>query len=44
MAGVTSNVTVAGGNNWTVADVPGNGVYLFYYDKMADVLQLLINY
>jgi len=44
MAGVTSNVTVAGGNNWTVADVPGPGVYLFYYDKMSDMLQLLINY
>lgn len=43
MAGVTSNVTVPGGNAWTVADVPGNGVYLFYYDKMSDTLQILLN-
>lgn len=41
MAGITSNVTLAGGDNWTVADVPGVGVYLLYYDRLADTLQLL---
>ena len=41
MAGTTSNVTLAGGDNWTVADVPGTGVYLLYYDRLADTLQLL---
>ena len=41
MAGTTSNVTVAGGDNLTVADLPGVGVYLFYYDRFADTLQLL---
>lgn len=41
MAGTTSNVTVAGGANLTVADLPGVGVYLFYYDRYSDTLQLL---
>lgn len=41
MAGTTSNVTVAGGDNLTVADLPGVGVYLFYYDRMSDELQIL---
>ena len=41
MAGTTSNVTVAGGGNLTVADLPGVGVYLVYYDRMTDTLQLL---
>lgn len=41
MAGITSNVTVAGGDNLTVADLPGVGVYLFYYDRFSDTLQLL---
>lgn len=41
MAGTTSNVTVAGGDNLTVADLPGVGVYLFYYDRFSDTLQLL---
>ena len=41
MAGTTSNVTVPGGANLTVADLPGVGVYLFYYDRFADTLQLL---
>lgn len=41
MAGTTSNVTVAGGANLTVADLPGVGVYLFYYDRFSDTLQLL---
>lgn len=41
MAGTTSNVTVAGGDNLTVADLPGIGVYLVYYDRFTDTLQLL---
>lgn len=41
MAGTTSNVTVAGGDNLTVADLPGVGIYLFYYDRFSDTLQLL---
>ena len=41
MAGATSNVTVAGGDNLTVADLPGVGVYLLYYDRFTDTLQLL---
>lgn len=41
MAGTTSNVTVAGGENLTVADFPGVGVYLFYYDRFSDTLQVL---
>lgn len=41
MAGVTSNVTVAGGDNLTVADLPGVGVYLVYYDRFTDTLQML---
>ncbi len=41
MAGVTSNVTVAGGANLTAADIPGTGVYLLYYDRLSDILQVL---
>ena len=41
MAGTTSNVTVAGGENLTVADLPGVGIYLIYYDRLSDTLQLL---
>ena len=41
MAGTTSNVTLAGGDNWVVSDVPGVGIYLLYYDRLADTLQLL---
>ena len=41
MAGTTSNVTAAGGANVTVADLPGVGVYLLYYDRLADTLQIL---
>lgn len=39
MAGNTQNVTVAGGANWTVANVVGPGVYLFYYDRLSNILQ-----
>ena len=41
MAGNTSAVTVQGGAAWTAADVPGTGVYLFYYDRITNVLQKL---
>lgn len=41
MAGVTSNVTVAGGDNLTVADLPGVGIYLVYYDRFTDTLQIM---
>lgn len=41
MAGVTSNVTTAGGANVTVADLPGTGIYLVYFDRWADTLQML---
>ena len=43
MAGITSNVTVAGGANVTVADLPGTGIYLVYFDRWADTLQLVSN-
>ena len=41
MAGTTSNVTVAGGATVTVADLPGVGIYLVYFDRWADTLQLI---
>ena len=41
MAGITSNVTVAGGTGVTVADLPGTGIYLVYFDRWADTLQLI---
>ena len=41
MAGVTSTLTLAGGANVTVADLPGKGIYLIYYDRWADTLQLI---
>ena len=41
MAGNTTNVTVAGGDNLTVADFSGTGVYLVYYDRLSNVLQLI---
>lgn len=41
MAGTTSAVTVAGGANVTVADLPGKGIYLIYYDRWADILQMM---
>lgn len=43
MAGVTSNLTLAGGANVTVADLPGTGIYLVYFDRWADTLQLVSN-
>ena len=41
MAGTTSTVTTAGGTNVTVADLPGTGIYLVYFDRWADTLQIL---
>ena len=43
MAGTTSNITVAGGATVTVADLPGVGIYLVYFDRWADTLQLIGN-
>ena len=43
MAGTTSNVTVAGGATVTVTDLPGVGIYLVYFDRWADTLQLIGN-
>lgn len=41
MAGTTSTLTVAGGANVTVGSLPGTGIYLVYFDRWADTLQLL---
>lgn len=41
MAGTTSNVTFAGGANVVVSDIPGTGIYLVYFDRWADTLQML---
>ena len=41
MAGTTSSITVAGGDTVTVADLPGTGIYLVYFDRWADTLQLI---
>ena len=41
MAGTTSNVTLPGGTNLTASQLTGTGVYLFYYDRFSDTLQLL---
>ena len=43
MAGTTSGLTVAGGTAVTVADLPGVGIYLVYFDRWADTLQLVGN-
>ena len=43
MAGTTSAVTFAGGTGVTVADLPGVGIYLVYFDRWADTLQLIGN-
>lgn len=41
MAGNTQTVTTAGGSELTVADFAGVGVYLVYYDRFANILQLI---
>ena len=40
MAGNTMNLTQTGGTNVTLADLPV-GIYLVYYDRYANVLQLI---
>lgn len=41
MAGNTQTLTTAGGEDVTVADMTGTGVYLVYYDRFANILQLV---
>lgn len=41
MAGNTQAITNAGNTPVTVADFPGVGVYLVYYDRYANLLQLI---
>lgn len=41
MAGNTLNVTLAGGVNATVADLPNPGVFLVFYDRIDNILQLI---
>lgn len=41
MGGFTQNVTTYGGTNLTVADFPGTGIYLLYYNRFANILQIL---
>lgn len=41
MNGYTANVTNYGGANLTVANVAGTGVYLVYYDRVKDILQVM---
>lgn len=38
----TETVTTYGDTPWTVADVPGTGVYLVYYDRSVGTLQVLV--
>lgn len=39
--GGTQAATKAGGDPLTIADIPGEGVYEFYYDRESSTLQLL---
>lgn len=39
--GNAKNVTTFNGDNVTVADIPGTGIYLFWYESQTDTLQLL---
>jgi hypothetical protein len=41
MNGFTSAVTNYGGAALTVADLAGTGMYLFYYDRLRDILQVM---
>lgn len=41
MAGNTQTVTTAGGTAATVEDFSGTGVYLVYYDRYSNILQLI---
>lgn len=37
----TQTITDVGGTELTAADIPSTGVYLFFYDKSSNVMQLL---
>jgi hypothetical protein len=37
----TQVITDVGGTELTAADIPSTGVYLFFYDKSANLMQLL---
>ena len=39
--GNVAEVTTFDGNPVTVADIPGTGIYLFWYESQTDTLQLL---
>jgi hypothetical protein len=39
--GGTQAATKVGGDPLTIADIPGTGVYEFYYDRTSGTLQLL---
>jgi hypothetical protein len=41
LGGFTQNVTTYNGDNLTVADLPGTGIYLLYYNRFAGILQLI---
>lgn len=41
MAGNAQTLTTDGGAEATVADFSGTGVYLVYYDRFANILQLV---
>lgn len=41
MGGFEQNVTTYGNTNLTVADVPGTGIYLLYYNRYSNILQLV---
>ena len=39
--GVTQAVTKYGGEAFTVADIPGTGVYEFWFDRTTNTLQIM---
>lgn len=39
--GVTQAITNVGGVALTAADIPSSGIYLFFYDKSTNLIQLL---
>lgn len=41
MNGFTSAVTSYGGADLTVANLAGTGMYLFYYDRIRGILQIM---
>jgi len=41
MNGFTSVVTSYGGEDLTVANIVGTGMYLVYYDRVRDILQVM---